>query len=195
MKTFLLAVFSLLTIEGFCQVKDRQFYFKQVGCAVALPAAFKILDSAAEAVINEKGKQVLESAMDGEVDLSSTITLFSATLDMYNYFNATLTPFDPDADGDWNENNGLVKKAVMEAFAQNMKDAKLDSSSSKTTIDGLSFDKFKVTASVAGKTLFTTVILSKLYKGYDFGISYLYMDEKTEKMILDILSGSTFKKQ
>jgi hypothetical protein len=195
MKTFLLAVFSLLTIEGFCQDKDRQFYFKEVGWAVALPAAFKVLDSAAEAAMNEKGKQVLESAVDGEVDLSSTITLFSATLDIYNYFNATLTPFDPDADGDWSENNAFVKKAVMEAFAQNIKDAKLDSSSSKTTIDGLSFDKFEVTASIGGKTLFTTVILSKFYKGYDFGISYLYMDEKTGKIIMDILSGSTFKKQ
>lgn len=194
MKTLLLTCFSFLFINVYCQEKGKPYYFKQVGWSINLPSAFKILDSTAEAVVNEKGKKVIESTLDTEVDFSSTVTLFSATLDVYNYLNATITPYNPAVDGDWNEISELIKQTVVEAFAQNMKDVSLDSSSSKVSIDGLAFDKFEVTARIDRKVIFTTVILSKLYNGYDFGISYLYMDDKTKKIIQDTLDGSKFKR-
>ena len=193
MKCLLLTCFAFIVINVYCQDTGKPYYFKQVGWRIHLPYAFKILDSTAEAAVNEKGKKVIESTLDTEVDVSSTITLFSATLNVYNYLNATITPYNPSVDGDWNESSALMKNTVMEAFAQNMQDVKLDSSSSKVTIDGLSFDKFEVTAQIDGKVIFTTVILSKLYNGYDFGISYLYMDDKTKKMIQETLGSSNFK--
>jgi hypothetical protein len=74
-----------------------------------------------------------------------------------------------------------------------MPDAKLDSSSTKITIDGLEFDKFSVLIKVKDLTL-TVVLIGKLYKGYDFGISYLYMDEQTRDQIEASIRNSKFRK-
>ncbi len=38
----------------------------------------------------------------------------------------------------------------------------------------------------------TMIILSKLYKGYDFGITYLYLDDETKMEIEKMLSESKF---
>ena len=74
-----------------------------------------------------------------------------------------------------------------------MPDATLDSASEPKTVGGLEFDCFHVTASVKSKPLFTVFVLAKLYKGFDFGISYLYTDAVTKAQIDKILSDSKFQ--
>ena len=74
-----------------------------------------------------------------------------------------------------------------------MPNAKLDTSSRKINIDGLEFDKFNISIKIDELPL-TVVMIFKLYKGYDFGISYLYMDEETQKQIEASISSSKFRK-
>lgn len=38
------------------------------------------------------------------------------------------------------------------------------------------------------------ILLTKLYKGYDFGITYLYLDDKTKEQIDTMLHRSKFQK-
>lgn len=70
----------------------------------------------------------------------------------------------------------------------------MDTSSSKISIDGLFFRKFEVSLTLRQKKLFTMVILSTLYKGFDFGITYLYMNPETKNEIEVMLKHSKFKK-
>lgn len=73
-----------------------------------------------------------------------------------------------------------------------MPDAKIDSISSPYAMDGLTFNKFRVTVQIKDKVLFNMLLLAKLYRGYDFGISYVYMDEQIKERIEAMLSSSRF---
>ncbi len=70
----------------------------------------------------------------------------------------------------------------------------MDTSSVEETIDALVFEKFQLILYVGKKELLTMVMLSKLYNGLDFGITYLYMTESTKNEIASMLLQSTFEK-
>ena len=64
MKNFLLIICVFIFVNAYGQNDGKSYFFKQVGWTVNLPPAFKILDSAANAEINEKGRKVMESALE-----------------------------------------------------------------------------------------------------------------------------------
>jgi hypothetical protein len=142
--------------------------------------------------VNERGKKAIQSAIDLEVDNSQTKTLISAAKSQFSYFNATITPFNPAKDGNWNEVNQGVKDIIYTTFKEKMTDGKVDTTTTKATISGLTFDKYEVVVSIGGKVLFHSCLLSKLYKGFDFGISYLFADNETMQEIENMLKNSKF---
>ena len=194
MRTFIILLILLALKSSFAQLQGNKYFFKEVGWTLVLPAEFKLIDSADNATRNERGKKLLEEANDITADISETKTLISATKNTYNYFNSTITPFDPSKDGDYNASNKTVRDMTYKALAEKMPDAKIDSSSTEVTIDGLTFNDFRVTVTLKEKVLFNMVLISKLYKGYDFGISYLYLDEKTKGQVESIINNSRFTK-
>lgn len=194
MRTLVILFTTLAFKLSFAQQIDRKYTFKEVGWSFALPANFKAIDSFDNAQRMERGKEAIEQANDMKADVSQTRTLISATKDTYNYFSSTITPFDPKKDGDYKAANRSVRDMIYKTFVERMPDAILDSSTTTMTIDGLTFDKFRVTVSMKEKVLFNMFLLTKLYKGYDFGISYLYLDEETKEQIDAMLKGSKFTK-
>jgi len=194
MRIFIIIFTTLAFGPCFAQQADKKFTFKEVGWTFTLPSEFIIIDSADNAERNERGKKAMEEANDIKADISQTKTLISATKNTYNYFNSTITPFDTKKDGNYIEANQGVKDMVYNTFSVKMPDAKIDSSTTSITIDGLTFDKFKITITVNDKVLFNMILLTKFYKGFDFGISYLYLDEATKEQIETILGTSKFSK-
>lgn len=174
--------------------QNTRFTFKEVGWTINLPSDFVIIDSLKNEKINEKGKKAMEESNNLQIDISQTKTLISATKDQFNYFNATITPYDVAKEGNYEEATIGVKAVLYKTFADKMPDAVIDSVSTTTVIDGLSFDKFQVVLKVDNKLLFTMVLLSKLYRNLDFGISYLFLDEVTKFEMERILQTSKFSK-
>lgn len=179
-----------------CSAQDsiKTYTFKEVGWTVKLPPGFKELSAAEDAAKNKKGKELMEDVAKTEIDVSELRTLFSATKNTHNYINSTVTPYNPEVDGDWRETLGFVKEMLYQTFKEKMPDAAVDTASSSMIIDGIRFDKFRVTITIDKKVIFTSYLLSKLYKGYDFGISYLCLDDKTLRDVEGTLHSSKFKK-
>jgi hypothetical protein len=171
---------------------SRQYTLKEVGWTITLPPDFKVADSAKTADQMQQGKKAIEESTNTKVDMSTTKTLINATKG-HNTFNVTITGFDPKTDGDFAATNQITKNMVYQTFANQMPDAKVDSNSSSTTIGGLDFDQFHVNVKVKGQTIFNMYVLTKLYKGYDFGITYLYVDEASKREIEGILDNSQFQ--
>jgi hypothetical protein len=194
MRTFIFVGALLFLNTTFGQQSGKEYIFKGVGWKIFLPEGFNVIDSIDNTVRNERGKKAIENANDIKADISETITLISATKDTYNCFNSTITPFDLKKDGNWEETSQTVKDMVYITFVKKMPDAKVDSATTTEIIDGLSFNKFRVTVTINDKTLFNSFLLSKLYKGYDFGISYVYINEKTKEKIEEMLKNSKFTK-
>lgn len=190
----IISILFLVFAYNICNAQQgRHFTFKEVGWTITLPPDFDIIDSAGNETMNSKGKKAMEESNDIKIDISEMKTLISALKNKYNYFNATITPYDVKKEGDYGEAGRAVKNMLYKTFADKMPDAKIDSSSSTTFIDGLSFDKFRIVLKVDDKLLFNMILLSKLYKKFDFGISYLYLDESTKLEMENILSTSKFK--
>ena len=194
MRFFSTLFFSILYFAATAQTENRIYTFKQIGWTIQLPADFDVMDSIDNLVHMEKGLKAIEDVTDVTADISKTITLISATKNTYNYFNATIEPFD-DTDGiSWETSNQNLKEILYITFADKMSEATIDTLAGKQIIDGVSFDKYHIIIKQNGKTIFNMLLLSKLYKGFDFGISYLYLDDRTRAQIESMLEQSKFSK-
>jgi hypothetical protein len=191
----LISFIICITLVSGCRLghkADNTHTFKEVGWTVTIPSDFKLVDSASNASLNQKGLKAMEDANDTKVDIGQTRTLITAMKDKLNYFSSTIQPFDPKADGDYSEANKAVKNMMYKTFQVQLPDGKIDSSSTSVTLDGLPFDKFQISVTLNNKTLFNMFLLSKLYKGYDFGISYIYVDQSSKDEIESILKSCKF---
>jgi hypothetical protein len=173
------------------QQAGNQYAFKEVGWSLTLPPQFSVIDSSKTAALNQRGKKLIEESNDIKADFSGTKTLITA-MKGNNYFNSTITPFGPK-DGDYNTSCKKVKDLIFNTFVNKIPNAKIDSSSTAETVGGLEFDKFHIVITMHDKVLFNMFLLSKLYKGFDFGISYLYLDEISKGQIESILNSSRFR--
>ena len=190
----LFILFSLIIYKGSnAQDSTRKYFFKEVSWSINLPSDFTKIDSVEDAARNKRGEKAIEKTIKEDVDVSATSTLISAKKS-FNYFNATITPYDPKIDGNYEKLSQELKDIMHATMVQNISNARIDSSSSKTTIDGLVFNKFTITISIQGTEPFDMILLYRLYKGYDFGITYLYLDKKTKEQIENMLLNSRFSK-
>ncbi len=198
MKFIFSALISLLIFSANAQETERKFVFKEVSWSISIPVDFEILDAEADKANNEKGKKLFESALGSEIDVSTTRTLISATKNKHNFFNSTITPYDIEVDGNWKTNNQLVKDVMFTGFTEEFKkqglDFKIDSTTGTTLIDGLLFHQYNLDIQLNGKYFMTVVLLSKLHKGFDFGISYVYLEDEFRNQVETMLKNSSFKK-
>lgn len=172
--------------------KTTTYVFRDIGWTMTLPAQFKVVDSAGVKKLNENGKQLMEQSAGQKLDISSTRTLISAKKGN-QYFTATITPFDTAKDGNYAAANQTVKELLFRTFTTQMPDAKLDSGSEMTKVGGLEFDRYRLSVSIKGDPVFTVFLVSRLYKGYEFAMSYLYTDQVSKAQMESILASSKFE--
>jgi hypothetical protein len=187
-------VVTLLSINNSAaQSPPVKLFLKEIGWTVTLPPCFNMLDSAEITSTQDRGKAMLEKANDVELNMSGLKTLASAKKG-FNYFDATINSFDPEEDGNYEEAIGEAAVATYRSMAENLPDATIDSVTTSQVIDGLRFEKFEMTIKISPQVTMTMIVLSKYYKGFDFGISYLYLDEGTRKDFEEMFDKSRFAK-
>jgi hypothetical protein len=191
-RSFYLISFVLIPSLTIAQATARTYSFKEVGMTLTLPPEFKTIDSAKNADMNKAGQKLMKEATDINVDMSSTKTLITAMKGTYNYISSTVTPFDSRKNGSYRKTNKMVKNALYKTFSDKIPTAKIDSSTTTITIDGLVFDKFRINIILGEKMTMHMFLLSRYYKGYDFGITYLYVDDVTKAQIEAILKSCKF---
>ena len=191
-RSFYLISFVLIPSLTIAQATARTYSFKEVGMTLTLPPEFKTIDSAKNADMNKAGQKLMKEATDINVDMSSTKTLITAMKGTYNYISSTVTPFDSRKNGSYRKTNKMVKNALYKTFSDKIPTAKIDSSTTTITIDGLVFDKFRINIILGEKMTMHMFLLSRYYKVYDFGITYLYVDDVTKAQIEAILKSCKF---
>ena len=186
----------IVFISTICQGQKEsgKLYFKEIGWTITLPEGYNVLDSTVEAATLSRGKKAIEESNNLQFDVSDLKTLVSASKSQFNYFSSTITPFDALEDGDYQENNQEAKDIMFVTFTDQIPNAKIDSLSTSTIIDGLSFDKFQLKILLVNDITMTMIMLNRIHKNYDFGITYLYLDETTRGEIENMLFTSKFEK-
>jgi len=189
----LLGCLLLSMIKAEAQKDADQYVLGQIGWTFSLPPNFTILSATDIALVNARGKKAIEKVIGQSVDVSGTKTLVSAKKDNLNYFNCTVAAFDPAKDGNWNAANADIKRIVFDAFKKEMPGNTIDSATTQTTIDGVPFQKFTVNIVVRTSRL-TSILYSKLYRGYNLGITTTFADPRVGRDFEYMMEHSTFKK-
>jgi hypothetical protein len=190
-------ILTITFLSGKGQVTSKQshqFQFPQVGWKIKVPSDFTIMDSAQVAAMGDKDANAINNTYGTTTDFGTTKTLISFNKGQYNFFSSTITPFDPERDGDWNEVNSKLKNVILETLRTQASTIKIDTLSSVETIDGLEFHKFQIITTYQSKLVMNTFRYRRLHKGFDYGINISYTDENVGKELQLILASSKFDK-
>lgn len=191
MKSIILLVSFFVGLAVQAQEK-KVLRFKELGWTVTVPDGFSILDSASQAANNNRGEKILEKSTGLEIDASATRTLLSINNGPLSYLNATITAFNESTDGDYAEVSKQVNEILYTTMSEQIKGGTVDSSSTEVVYAGQRFRKFTLKMRLNEKMTMVMVMLSKLHKGWDFGISYIYTDEKGRLALEGMIERSSF---
>jgi len=158
-----------------------------------MPANFELVDDSVQNKLNKHGAKMIEEVNGVDINLSETKNLFSAH-NGSNIIYSTITPFNVKKDGSYSKANRQVKAMLYKTFVEKIPKAQIDSSTSTVTIDEQLFEKFTIEISDHKRHIMTMCLIYKLYRGYDFGITYLYMNDWAQMAIEKAIFESKFGK-
>jgi hypothetical protein len=197
MSRYAKAIFSFLAVLviSFSHAqKPVVYFFSEVGLTLYLPPEFKVLDAVQNETLNKKGVSAMSEANNMTIDASPLKTLIAARKSQFDYFNVTVTPYNENKEGPYEDASKQMNKILYTTFHEKLKNAQIDTITRIKTIDGLIFTEFSVKVPVNDKLTLNMFVLSKFYKGYDFGITYLYTDDVTRSQMQSILQSCKFTK-
>ncbi len=177
-----------------CKTKTnvKEYTATEVGWTISIPEDFTMLDSAQILALNTKGSDAIQKTYDTLIDMSATKTLMSIKKGDYNFLTATITPYNEQQDGNWEETNEALKAVLVETFASQAPDLKVDTSSGIEKIGGLDFRFYEMNLDYPNGMKITVLIYSRLHNGYDFGISLTYNDKSSGDRLKEIVKTSRF---
>jgi hypothetical protein len=195
LKTSAIIIAFISCAHASAQDTVKRLYFEKIRWTVEVPTEFKMLDSVTvEAQAREGGGHLLK-ADSSKLDYTKIIHLITASKTPTDALSVTITPFDPEIDGHYDSSNQYMMLKLYNLYKDKVGSmVRIDSLTSVDQIDGLSFTKYSLHIFINEKLVITNILWYRLYEGYDFGITYLYIDERTGKQIEAMLRASKFAK-
>jgi hypothetical protein len=175
-------------------VKDNTYTSQEIGWTIEIPDGWTIVEKEQTQANNEKGIKVLEETIEGEIDYSGLKNLIAFQKNQFNMFQSFSEPFELEYDGEWEENNEGLKELLYAASIN--QGIKIDTTSSKTTIDGLGFEVFQTTTyGPNGEIIVYEDMYSRYINGFDFTVNLRYNNDEDKKAMMDVWKKSKFKKE
>jgi hypothetical protein len=194
MRISLVLFLMIIFFSAAAQQKDSTCTFKEIGWRVTVQADFQIADNQKAEEATQRGLGMVKGATGVKGDISHFKVLVYAKNSPGNMFQASLEDFARGSDSGLRKTMKHVKDVLYTTIAKEIPTSALDSISSIQEIDGMSFDKFDLKITLEGRGEAHTIMLSKYYKGYDFGITYSYINDSIKQEIETMLQNSKFDK-
>ncbi|MEZ4688084.1 MAG: hypothetical protein R3B47_19100 [Bacteroidia bacterium] len=173
-------------------VSDNVYTSEAIGWSIIIPKGWEVVSKDEMEETTEKGKEAMEGVA-GEVDFSGMKHLISFRKNDFNIFQSTSEPFKEEYEGEWMENNAAIRDLIYMTYSS--RGIKVDTSSTKASIDGLEFNVFRATIfNDEGEVLLNQEMYSRLINGFDFGVNLNYNNEEYKATMLRAWEQSTFKK-
>ncbi len=195
----LILVASCKQIDPNKQVEEGEFekdiYTSQeLGWTIKVPKGWEIITKEQNEAFENRGLEAMEKMVDGKIDASEVKNLIGFQKNQFNLFQSNTEPFDNEYDGDWEENNALIKELVYNTYLS--QGIKVDSSKTSTTkINGLDFKTYEFTIYAPnGHVILNQIMYNRLINGLSFGVNINYNNAKDKNEMLDSWKKSKFKK-
>lgn len=191
--SFLLIVITcfFISCNGQSKSQTKTVFNKDFKWTINIPAGFDTVNAEVWAKMQNRGAEMIEKTYDGKVE-NNAKTIFVFRSDETNYFESNYQPFDTSKDGNYLESFKEVNEILYKTFEEQMKDVKLDSSSSTQVVSGLTFQTFKVTVTLPNKMVLNVFMYSRLFGKREFTVNIMTLDRQKEKELLDSWLNSKF---
>ncbi|WP_300570410.1 hypothetical protein [Flavobacterium sp.] len=197
MKQLIIILFGLFLIlqgcNGQTKTKKKEIFNKDFNWTITIPENFETVTPEQWMRLQNKGTDAIEKTYGEKIE-NNAKTIFVFRNDQFNYFESNYQPFDSLKDGSYDESFKEVNKMLYGTFEAQMPEAKLDSISSKETINGLTFNKFKTTIYFPNKMVMDFLIYSRLFDKREFTVNIMTVDKEKQKILLDAWKNSKFEK-
>lgn len=193
MRTFYIIIFLALFQQCYAQDSTLSIFVKEIGWKISIPENFEVVEDSIQKNLNEKGAKLMGEANEVKISTNEIRNLFS-THNGNNLLYATIISFSEKKDGSYLKANEKMREMLYRTFAEKTPQAQLDSNTTSVTIDTLPFEKFTLGISLNKRPLITMCVLYRLYRGFDLGITYLYMNDWAQKAIEKAIFQSKFVK-
>lgn len=192
-KLLLLLVFTLLTsCNGKLKSEPRVIVNDEFNWTITIPAGFEEVKASEWDDLQQTGEEAIEKTIDGNItNFGETIFVFRKGL--HNVMEANHQPFDPNVDGPYEESHQVVQDIMYETFQQQIPDAIIDSSSTKTTISDHLFHTSIMKVTYPNGNVLNTISFSRLFHDRDFTINLMYLDEEIGKQMIKAWENSEFR--
>jgi len=182
---------SIYVDEG--KIEGRVYTSEEIGWTVQIPRGWKILEKNKVRAAENKGAAALGEVVDNKVDMNKGRNLISFQKGRFNIFLSTSQPYDLRYEVEWKKGKKMRNEIMAEFYAK--EGIKIDTSSSRETIDGLEFEVYHITIyKPNGAILLYQDMYGRYIKGFDFSVIIHYEDKKYKKKMMEVWKNSKFKK-
>jgi len=179
--------------SGQKQSSPKTYYNEDFKWTIIIPAKLDTISAEKWQQMQGRGTEAMEKTVGEKIE-NRTTTLFALKYDQSNYFESNYQPYDESTDGDYSETSKIVNDVLYQTFASQMPNAKLDSMSSTTTIDGLTFHTFTIEVTLSGNKVMKAAMYNRLFGKKDLTVSIVTMSKEKEKELLNAWTNSKFGK-
>jgi len=171
------------------EIRENEYTSKEIGWTIEIPQDWEVTDLEKAEKSAKRGEKAIEETIDAKVDYSGLKHLIRY---QFNIFQSTSEPFKLEYEGEWEENDGLLKTILYETY----KNQGIKTDSSATTIekiDGLDFRTYSFTIySPKGEVILKQIIYGRFINGFSFGANINYNNEKDKNEMLKAFRKSRF---
>lgn len=166
----------------------------EIGWTMEIPSGWNIIDLEQTKKTNQVGLKALEETLNSDVDISQLKQLLALKKNSFNIFQSSSEPFNLEYEGEYEENNGTLKKIMYETY-QNQGIKADTSSTTIENIDGYNFLTYSFTLyGRKNEIILTQILYSRLINGFDFGAFINYNNENDKNELLKAFRSSKFRK-
>ena len=174
-------------------IAEGVFHSEEIGWTMEIPKGWEITDLRLTNERTERGMEALVEDNGLAYDSSGLKQLLNFQKDMFHVFQSTTEPFELEYEGEYEDNGKFLRELIFDTYtAQGIK---VDSSSSKVTIDKIEFQVFHLKLyGPDGKLFLNQDMYSSLINGLDFGVNLSYINEEDKDEMLEAWMNSKFDK-
>lgn len=175
------------------KVDENIYTSEEIGWSIEIPKGWEVTTMEYKEQKEKKGYDALKEVI-GDFDYNELKNLIGFKKGQFNIFQSTSEPFELEYEGEWEDNNQLLKEVMFHTFEN--QGIKVDTTATKIEkIDGLDFHSFSFKVfDPKGKVILTQIVYSRLINGFDFGVNINYNNDKDRDEMLNAWHNSKFKK-
>lgn len=176
-------------------ISENVYTSQEIGWTIEIPKGWKIISKEEKDKWQKKGEKAITEFTGEEMQYEGLKDLVGFKKNQFNIFQATSEPFEVEYEGEWEENNQILKELLYQTFES--QGIRVDSTETSTeTIDNIDFKTFSFTIyGPKGDIILKQITYSTLINGLDFGVNMSYNNDKNRDEMLKVWRGSKFNKK